>query len=47
MEEARENLTKSRNEITSKGFRFVVIWAICLLPVCNDPNRISRMEPKV
>lgn len=47
MEEEREDLTESRNEITSKGYRFVIIWATCLVPVCKDPNRISRMEPKV
>jgi hypothetical protein len=31
MDEERTNLTESRKEITAGGYRFVMIWAVCLL----------------
>ena len=31
IEEERSDLTESRKEITSEGYRFVMIWAACLL----------------
>ena len=31
MDDERENLTVTRNVITSGGYRFVIIWAVCLL----------------